>query len=173
MIGRKCVKCGKQWKHHSEINFRCPTGKMRRSAVHAYSEFHPENRFTPKPAKPRSSRLSPVAKRGGSRKRKDVETRRSIKAQPCVACEHPESDPAHIRGWLISQCDSAFNITSLCRTHHVEQSAKGWLYMAKKYEGVAKELDAKQWFFIVNESTGDWGMWNAHEVEFNRARRAV
>lgn len=170
MIGARCVKCKKQRAHHRESDLACPIGKRRRMQ---WWQFSPTQVFQSKPPKPRSSRLSPVAKRGGSRKRKDTSVRREIKAMPCIACEHPESDPAHIRGWLISQCDAAFNITSFCRAHHVQQSNRGWYWMALRYPTVAKELEAKGWQFVVNESTGDWGMWNAHEVEFNRARRAV
>lgn len=67
MIGSKCTICGKQYRFHKGSALACPAGKRRNGE---YTEVHQFNTFQAKPAKPRSSRLSPVAKRGGSEKRK-------------------------------------------------------------------------------------------------------
>jgi hypothetical protein len=172
MIGARCTLCKKQRMKHSVVD-ACPVGKL------SLRNWHPTNKLTPKVGKPRSSRLSPVAKRGGSERRKQRSVRREIKAQPCVACSHPQGDEfipidcAHVRGWQVSQNDSDWNQLNLCRICHQLQHAIGWFEMGMRFPGVAQALKANGWEFLSNESTGDWSMFNEKEVEMNRLRRSV
>ncbi len=176
MIGSKCTICGKQYRFHKGSALACPAGKRRNGE---YTEVHQFNTFQAKPAKPRSSRLSPVAKRGGSEKRKDRSVRRSVKAEPCWCGKEPGDeynpvDPAHIRSWKVSQCDEPWNLVSQCRRHHRLQEQYGWLYMSQAYTAVANALRERGWEFLFGTGgLGDWSMFNEKEVELNRKRRAV
>lgn len=181
-IGPKCQLCGKGRQYHSTAMWNCPVGKRRKcreTGKISYESFNPGRTFLPKPPRMRTSKIPAKKKRGGSESRKSRATRRAVKAEPCVACGHPPGnefnpvDVCHIRPFSVSQNDADWNCLSACRHHHNLQHAKGFLFMAKTFEGYAKALKKRGWEFIVNESTGDWSMFNPKEVALNLARRSV
>lgn len=107
----------------------------------------------------------------GSAKRKSPKTRRAVKANPCVACGAENCDPCHIRSFKVSQCDEPWNLTSLCRPHHVMQHKHGWMYLMVIYASVKKDITEKGWVFD-RLPDGSWKMSNEKEVALNEARRA-
>ncbi len=143
MIGPKCQLCRKQAYHHRAKDKACPIGRV------GTSTWNEKQFFTPRVPKSRASRLSPVAKRGGSEKRKDRKVRRAVKANPCCACgtkgdDFNPVDPAHIRTFKVTQCDLAVNQISLCRQCHTFQH-KGWRDFLEAYPHVWDLLTSMGW----------------------------
>ena len=67
-----------------------------------------------------------------------------VRGSPCIVCTRP-SDPAHIKSKGSGGPDSSWNLAALCRVHHTEQHAIGWVTFARKYIRVQIDLKAKGW----------------------------
>ena len=137
MIGAKCIHCKKQDHHHNTKTRACPVGK--RVRILGFCEYHPTQKFEAK--KPKTSRASEG--------RKDRETRREVKSNPCLACGTRGSDwnpvdPAHIRTFKVTQSDHPANLISLCRTCHKLQH-EGWSYFIASYPHVLDKMVEMGW----------------------------
>lgn len=78
-----------------------------------------------------------------------------IRNLPCSACgKRAPSDPAHVKSRGSGGPDSAFNVIPLCRQHHSEQHASGFLNMIKKYPRFYLYLKSLGWQISVS------GLWH-------------
>lgn len=71
-----------------------------------------------------------------------------IRNLACAACGRFLCDAAHIRSKGAGGGDVLSNLIPLCRPHHIEQHAHGWVYMWSKYPSIKRVLQDKGWEVI-------------------------
>ena len=69
-----------------------------------------------------------------------------FRGKPCEICKKP-SDPCHIKSQGSGGDDVEYNLISLCRAHHVQSHAIGWLKFSDRHERVKTILSRKGWSF--------------------------
>lgn len=67
-----------------------------------------------------------------------------FRGKPCLVCGNP-SDPAHIKTRGSGGNDSPENILPLCRRHHTEQHAVGFVRFIEKHPVMEHHLRARGW----------------------------
>lgn len=69
----------------------------------------------------------------------------AIRQEPCAACGKRPVDPDHIKTRVAGGGDRWENLMPLCRKHHTERHACGYVFMAMNYPGVKMALEKKGW----------------------------
>lgn len=80
-----------------------------------------------------------------------VEAKKSVEERRPVP---PRSDPAHIRARNVG--GDLGNVVSLCRSHHMQQHAKGWGWMEQTY-GVDFNAEAARLARVVAKQESEAG----------------
>jgi hypothetical protein len=70
---------------------------------------------------------------------------KEVKTQRCIACNNPETDPAHIKSRGSGGGDTHDNLLPLCRRCHTEQHSLGWRVFAGRYAFVTEALAQRGW----------------------------
>ena len=68
-----------------------------------------------------------------------------IKTQHCFICGNWPSDPCHIKSVGSGGPDETWNVVPMCRFHHTEQHAIGWVSMWSKYVIIRMKLASMGW----------------------------
>lgn len=84
--------------------------------------------------------------------------REEILRRPCIVCGTPGVDPAHVWGVGAGGPDRFYNVVPMCREHHSEQHAKGWLAFTAKYPRAELALKVRGWKF--DECVGKRRLWH-------------
>lgn len=68
-----------------------------------------------------------------------------IKSKSCQVCGKRPVDPCHVKSVGSGGPDTPSNIIPLCRWHHSEQHAKGWITFLKKNPALSWHLECLGW----------------------------
>lgn len=82
------------------------------------------------------------------RRKTDPDLLATIKRLPCLVrfqCDGPV-DSAHIRSRGAGGPDEGWNVIPLCRKHHSEQHAFGWMKFMYRYLVVKTQLEYLGWY---------------------------
>lgn len=83
-------------------------------------------------------------------KKKRIKNRKVLdeaSSAPCIIC-FAKADPAHIRSRGAGGDDENSNLLALCRAHHTEQHAIGFVRFTEKHPKVLKALQARGWEIV-------------------------
>ncbi len=88
--------------------------------------------------------MIPISKKRRIKNRKALD---ETAAKPCLICGS-KADPAHIKSRGAGGADEASNLLALCRAHHTEQHAIGFVRFAEKHPKVLRALEARGWEIV-------------------------
>jgi HNH endonuclease len=86
----------------------------------------------------------------------DPEACALVRDKPCIVCGGWPTDCAHIRSRGAGGPDTPWNLLPLCRRHHTEQHARGFVWMSKRYPPVTFELYRRGWRLVTGFKGPQW-----------------
>lgn len=104
-------------------------------------------------------------------RKKNKELRKSYYNMKCIICNTTPCDPCHIRSWGSGAGDFVFNILSMCRKHHIQQTQWGWRKFISRYPVVGRKLKDMGWQWVYNNNK--FTMFNDKEIEHVKKERAT